>query len=163
MELVGWLLVIVLFIVGMVGTVYPVLPSVLAIYAAFFVYGWFISFEPFGVWFWLIQTLIVAAIVIADYAVSAYGVKRFGGSRASVIGSTIGLIVGPFVIPAFGLLIGPFLGAVIGELLRGTEWKLALKAGVGSVLGFFSSVVVKIVLQIVMIILFFLWVFVFKT
>jgi uncharacterized protein YqgC (DUF456 family) len=163
MELVGWLLVIVLFIVGMVGTVYPVLPSVLAIYAAFFVYGWLISFERFGVWFWLIQTLIVAAIVIADYAVSAYGVKRFGGSRASVIGSTIGLIIGPFVIPVFGLVIGPFLGAVIGELLRGTEWKLALKAGVGSVLGFFSSVVVKIALQIVMIILFFLWVFVFKT
>jgi uncharacterized protein YqgC (DUF456 family) len=163
MELVGWLLVIVLFIVGMVGTVYPVLPSVFAIYAAFFVYGWFISFAPFGIWFWLIQTMIVAAIVIADYAVSAYGVKKFGGSRASVIGSTIGLIAGPFVIPAFGLLIGPFVGAVIGELIRGTQWKLALKAGVGSVIGFFSSVVVKVALQIVMIILFFLWVFVFKT
>jgi uncharacterized protein YqgC (DUF456 family) len=161
MEVVGWLLVIVLFIIGMVGTVYPVLPSVLAIYAAFFIYGWLISFEPFGIWFWLIQTLIVAVIVIADYAVSAYGVKRFGGSRASVIGSTIGLIIGPFVIPAFGLIIGPFLGAVIGELMIGTEWKLAMKAGLGSVLGFFSSVVVKIVLQVVMIVLFILWVFVF--
>jgi uncharacterized protein YqgC (DUF456 family) len=161
MEVVGWLLVIVLFIIGMVGTVYPVLPSVLAIYAAFFIYGWLISFEPFGIWFWLIQTLIVAVIVIADYAVSAYGVKRFGGSRASVIGSTIGLIIGPFVIPAFGLIIGPFLGAVLGEVIIGTKWKLAMKAGLGSVLGFFSSVVVKIVLQVVMIVLFILWVFVF--
>jgi uncharacterized protein YqgC (DUF456 family) len=160
MVVVGWLLVITLFVVGMIGTVYPVLPSVLAIYAAFFVYGWLISFEPFGVWFWLIQTLIVAVIIIADYAVSAYGVKRFGGSRASIIGSTIGLLIGPFVIPAFGLIIGPFLGAVIGELIRGTEWKLAIKAGIGSVLGFFSSVAVKIALQLVMIGLFLFWVFV---
>jgi uncharacterized protein YqgC (DUF456 family) len=160
MEFVGWLLVIALFIVGMIGTVYPVLPSVLAIYGAFFIYGWLISFKPFGIWFWLIQTLIVAIIVIADYAVSAYGVKRFGGSRASMIGSTIGLIIGPFVIPAFGLIIGPFLGAVIGELIRGTEWKLAIKAGIGSVLGFFSSVAVKIVLQLIMIGLFVYWVYV---
>jgi uncharacterized protein YqgC (DUF456 family) len=159
MEITGWLLVIALFVVGMAGTVYPVLPSVLAIYGAFFIYGWLVGFEPFGFWFWLIQTLIVAAIVIADYAVSAYGVKKFGGSRASVIGSTIGLIVGPFVIPAFGLIIGPFVGAVIGELIIGTQWKLAIKAGIGSVIGFFSSVVVKIVLQLIMIVLFFLWIF----
>jgi uncharacterized protein YqgC (DUF456 family) len=161
MVVLGWLLVIVLFVIGMVGTVYPILPGVVAVYAAFFIYGWLISFEPFGFWFWSIQSLIVISVVVADYAVSAMGVKKFGGSRASVIGSTIGLIVGPFVIPAFGILLGPFIGAVIGELLMGTKWNAALKAGVGSVIGFFSSVVVKIVLQLLMIILFFLWVFVF--
>jgi uncharacterized protein YqgC (DUF456 family) len=161
MVVLGWLLVIVLFAIGMVGTVYPILPGVVAVYAAFFVYGWLISFAPFGFWFWLIQSLIVISVVVADYAVSAMGVKKFGGTRASVIGSTIGLIVGPFVIPAFGIILGPFIGAVIGELIIGTKWNMALKAGVGSVVGFFSSVVVKIVLQLLMIVLFFLWVFFF--
>jgi uncharacterized protein YqgC (DUF456 family) len=159
MAVLGWMLTIVLFAVGMLGAIYPVLPGVLAIYAAFFIYGWLISFEPFGPWFWTIQTLIVVAITFADYAVSAFGIKKFGGSRASIIGSTIGLIVGPFIIPAFGLIIGPFLGAVIGELIHGTDWRNSLKAGVGSLLGFFSSVVVKIVLQLVMIILFIIWLF----
>ncbi|MBP1992032.1 DUF456 domain-containing protein [Paenibacillus eucommiae] len=161
MEIVGWLLVILLFVIGMAGTVYPVLPGALAVYGAFFIYGWLISFEPFGVWFWLIQTLIVIAIIVADYLVSALGVTKFGGSKASVIGSTIGIILGPFVIPAFGIIIGPFLGAVIGELIIKTPWKPALKAGVGSVIGFFSSVVVKVVLQLVMIVVFLLWVFAF--
>ncbi|NEW08460.1 DUF456 family protein [Paenibacillus sp. SYP-B3998] len=159
MVVLGWVLVILLFVVGMIGAVYPVLPGVLAIYGAFFLYGWLVSFEPFGIWFWLIQSIIVLIIIVADYAVSALGVKKFGGSKASVIGSTIGLIIGPFVIPAFGLIIGPFLGAVIGELIIGTEWKKAFSAGIGSVLGFFSSLVVKIVLQLLMIILFFIWVF----
>lgn len=158
MAVLGWILVIALFIIGMAGAVYPVLPGVLAVYFAFFVYGWFFSFEPFGWLFWTIQTLIVVALLIADYAVGAWGVKKFGGSKLSVWLSTIGIIVGPFLIPAFGLILGPLLGAMIGELIRGESPKQAFKVGVGSVVGLFSSIVVKIVLQLAMIIIFFIWV-----
>lgn len=104
------------------------------------------------------QTLIVVVLFIADYVVGAWGVKKFGGSRASVIGSTIGLIIGPFLIPAFGLLIGPFLGAFIGELIAGEKAGKAVKVSFGALLGLFSSTVVKIILQIVMIVLFFIWI-----
>lgn len=158
MEIVGWILIIILFLVGMAGTVYPILPGAIAIYAAFFVYGFFMGWSEFGFWFWAIQTLIVLVIFAADYAVSALGVKKFGGSRASVIGSTIGLIVGPFVIPAFGLVIGPFAGAVLGELVAGTSLEQSFKAGVGSVVGLFSSIVVKVILQLAMIVLFVIWI-----
>ncbi|MFC5652449.1 DUF456 domain-containing protein [Paenibacillus solisilvae] len=158
MEIAGWIIVIVLFVVGLAGAIYPILPGALAIYAAFFVYGFFISFEPFGFWFWTIQTLIVAALFIADYAVNAWGVKKYGGSKASVIGSTIGIIIGPFVIPAFGLILGPLLGAVIGELIAGSNWSQSLKVGFGAVVGLFSSMIVKIILQAAMIVLFFLWI-----
>jgi len=158
MAVLGWILVIALFVIGMAGAVYPVLPGVLAVYFAFFVYGWFFSFEPFGWLFWTIQTLIVVALLIADYAVGAWGVKKFGGSKLSVWLSTIGIIVGPFLIPAFGLILGPLLGAMIGELIKGESPKQAFKVGVGSVVGLFSSIVVKIVLQLAMIIIFFIWV-----
>ena len=156
-EIVAWIIVILLFAVGMAGAVFPVLPGALAIYAAFFVYGFMVSFEPFGWLFWTIQTLIVAVLFLADYAVNAWGVKRYGGSRASVVGSTIGVLVGPFVIPAFGLVIGPFAGAVIGELLTGSDLDRSVKVGWGSLVGLFTSVVVKIALQAVMILLFALW------
>jgi len=158
MEIAGWILVIILFAVGMAGAIFPILPGALAIYAAFFIYGFFITFEHFGFWFWTIQTLIVAALFLADYAISAWGVKKYGGTRASIIGSTIGVIIGPFVIPAFGLLLGPLLGAVIGELIVGSDFNKALKVGFGAVVGLFSSTVVKIILQVVMIVLFFLWI-----
>lgn len=157
MDILGWTLIVLLFVVGMVGTVYPILPGVLAVYAAFFVYGWFFTFRDFDWIFWTIQTLIVVVLFVADYAVSAWGVKRFGGTRASVIGSTIGIIIGPFVIPAFGLVIGPFAGAVIGELMAGKNFEQSLKAGWGALVGLFTSVVVKVILQLVMIVLFVLW------
>lgn len=158
MEITGLILAILLFVVGMIGTVYPLLPGVFAIYGAFFVYGFFVTFSKFGFWFWTIQTVILIALLIADYAVSALGVKKYGGKKASVIGSTIGIIFGPFVIPAFGLIIGPFLGAVIGELITGTKFKQSLLIGWGSLIGLFSSIVVKIILQLVMILLFVIWV-----
>jgi len=154
LETLAWIIVILLFIVGMAGAVFPVLPGALAIYAAFIVYGLMISFEPFGWLFWTIQTLIVAVLFLGDYAVNAWGVKRYGGSRASVVGSTIGVLIGPFVIPAFGLVIGPFLGAVVGELIAGADPNRAVKAGWGSLVGLFTGTVVKIVLQAAMIILF---------
>ncbi|SCW31036.1 hypothetical protein SAMN04487970_1002132 [Paenibacillus tianmuensis] len=158
MVIAAWIIIVVLFLVGMAGAVYPVLPGALAIYAAFFVYGFMVGFEPFGVWFWLIQTTIVAVLIVADYAVSAVGAKKFGGTRASVIGSTIGLLIGPFVIPVAGLLIGPFIGAVVGELIVGTEFRQAVRAGIGALVGFFSGLVVKLVLQLLMIVLFIIWV-----
>ncbi|WP_059049683.1 DUF456 domain-containing protein [Paenibacillus senegalimassiliensis] len=161
MTVIGWIIVIALFAVGLAGAVYPVLPGALAIYFAFFVYGWFFSFDSFGPFFWIVQTLIVVVLFVADYAVGAWGVKKFGGSKLSVWLSTIGIIVGPFVIPAFGLVLGPLIGAMIGELIKGESLSRSFKVGIGSVVGLFSSMVVKIILQIVMIIVFVIWIVVF--
>lgn len=157
-DVIGWILIVALFAIGMAGTIYPVLPGAIAIYGAFFVYGLFFGWSEFGFWFWAIQTVILASLFIADYAVSVWGVKRFGGGKGSVYGSMIGIIAGPFVIPVLGLIIGPFAGAVIGELLAGTKPMPALKAGVGSLVGLLTSVVVKVVLQLIMIILFIIWI-----
>lgn len=159
MDVLGWILIIALFVVGMLGAVYPVLPGALAIYFGFFVYGWFFTFEHYTIWFWIIQTLIVVILFVADYVVNAWGVKKFGGSRLSTILSTVGVIVGPFVIPAFGLILGPFIGAVLGELLQRQSLEKAVQVGIGSVVGLFTSTVMKIVLQLAMVILFLIWIF----
>ncbi|GJM72691.1 hypothetical protein HMSSN036_49070 [Paenibacillus macerans] len=129
MTVLGWILVILLFAIGMAGAVYPVLPGVIAIYFAFFVYGWFFSFEPFGPLFWIVQTLIVVVLLVADYAVGAWGVKKFGGSKLSVWLSTIGIIIGPFVIPAFGLVLGRCSGRCSGRLFAASRFPRRLKSG----------------------------------
>ncbi|WP_249662219.1 DUF456 domain-containing protein, partial [Lysinibacillus fusiformis] len=71
----------------------------------------------------------------ADTVANAFGIKKFGGSNAGMWGSTIGLLLGPFVIPVAGILIGPFLGAVIAELLvEKRTFNEAVKSGVGSLI-----------------------------
>ncbi|HEX5564300.1 MAG TPA: DUF456 domain-containing protein, partial [Sporosarcina sp.] len=81
------------------------------------------------------------------------------GSKAGMWGSTIGLLVGPFVIPVAGILIGPFLGAFLSELLvTRTGVKQSLKTGIGSIVGFFTSVAAKGVVMLLMIGVFILYV-----
>ncbi len=103
----------------------------------------------------LIQGLLVAALFAADYLANLIGVKKFGGTKAGIWGSTIGLLVGPFLIPGLGILIGPFLGAVIGELVvHRTNFQNAIKIGFGSLVGFFSGAISKGIIQAAMIIYF---------
>jgi uncharacterized protein len=155
MDYIYWGLIILLFIIAFIGLVYPVVPSVLFIAAGFILYGVLFTFEPFSWFFWLVQGLFIVLLFIADYVSNLVGVKKFGGTKAGIWGSTIGLLVGPFIIPAFGIIVGPFLGAVIAELIvHRTNVKEALKIGFGSVIGFISSVITKGIIQAVMIIYF---------
>jgi uncharacterized protein len=160
MEIVYWSIISILFIIGFVGLVYPIIPSVLFLLAGYILYGVFFSFDPFGWFFWLIQSFFIILLFVADYIANMIGVQKYGGSKAGVWGSTIGLLVGPFIIPFLGVFIGPFIGAVGAELLvNKRDFKNSLKIGFGSVVGFISSVITKAIIQTLMIVYFLLVVF----
>lgn len=155
MDIVMWSIIIALFVIAFIGLVYPIIPSVLFVVGGFIVYGLFYSFSELPWWFWVIELLFVVLLFAADTLSNIVGVKKFGGSKAGMWGSTIGLLIGPFVIPFAGILIGPFLGAVIAELIvTKSSWKQAVKTGIGSLVGFLTSIVTKGIVQIVMIVVF---------
>lgn len=159
MEIVGWILIIACFIIGFIGLVYPIIPSVVFVLGGFLLYGLFFSFSDLHWTFWVIESFFVVLLFGADMLANAFGVKKYGGSKAGIWGSTIGLLVGPFIIPFAGIIVGPFLGAFIAELIFSrTTVKQAVKTGFGSVIGFLTSVLTKGIIQIVMIIIFFLYV-----
>lgn len=144
MEIVGWIVILLFFAVGFVGLVYPIIPAVLFIFGGFLMYGLFFSFADLPWWFWLIESLFVILLFGADMVANAFGVKKFGGSKAGLWGSTIGLIIGPFVIPIAGILIGPFIGAILAELIfNRSTIKQSINSGIGSVIGFITSVFTK--------------------
>ena len=110
---------------------------------------------------WLIAiTGIIAFVVVAlDYWIPAVGTRKFGGSRAGMIGTTIGLLVA-IVFPVLGLVgivIWPFVGAIIGELINKTGHKQALRAAFGSFVGFLTGTFLKFVVSMV-----YLGIFVFR-
>ena len=92
-----------------------------------------------------------ALIFVFDYYAPIWGTKKFGGTNAGVWGSTIGVVVGFFVIPAVGLFLGAFLGALIGELIGGADSKTALRAAIGSFVGLVTGIFMKVILCLVMI------------
>jgi uncharacterized protein YqgC (DUF456 family) len=158
-EIIGWIIIIACFIVAYIGTFYPIIPSVVFMIIGYIVYGLFFSFTELTWLFWVIQLLFVVLLFGADMAANAFGVKKFGGTKAGIWGSTIGLLFGPFIIPVAGILIGPFLGAVLAELIVTREGvKQAIKSGIGSLIGFLTSSVVKIIILTVMLVVFIIFI-----
>lgn len=103
-------------------------------------------------WWVLGVTLAIALIVFAlDYVIPAMGTKKFGGTRAGVIGTTIGLLIALVfpVLGPLGIIIWPFIGALAGELLNKADKKTATRAAFGSFLGFLTGTFLKFVVAIV--------------
>ena len=152
MQIIYWSVIVLMFVVAYIGLIYPIIPSVLFIIAGFLIYGLFFGFTELTWMFWIIEGFFVALLFGADYLANLLGVKKYGGSKAAIWGSTLGLLVGPFVIPIFGIIIGPFVGAVLAELIfQKKEFKFALRAGFGSLIGFISGVFAKGLIQLMMI------------
>ena len=72
------------------------------------------------------------------------GSKYSGGTTYGNRGCIAGTIVGLFFMP-WGIIMGPFLGAVIGEMLGGRDLGHALKAGIGSMIGFVLGTLLKVI------------------
>ena len=158
MEYLIFLLAVICVIVGIVGDVVPGLPGVPISYAAMLVLHFFTGITYSN------ETLIIygvlcAVITIVDYFVPIWGTKKFGGTKAGVRGSTIGLVVGVVVLPILGIVIGPFgligilagpfVGAYIGEKMSGGDDSLAWRSAIGAFVGFVAGTLLKVVYSIV--------------
>lgn len=96
----------------------------------------------------LILGSVSIIVAVFDYLVPIWGTKKFGGSKYGIRGATIGLIVGLFFGPA-GIIIGPFIGAVLGELSYKNNFNYAMRAGLGSLIGFMAGIGLKLAVSLI--------------
>ncbi|MCL6634767.1 MAG: DUF456 family protein [Peptococcaceae bacterium] len=156
MSAAGMVIAAVLFTVGVIGTVLPALPGAPLIWLGMLVYGFFVKFNNLPWTFFLGQGLAVALIFLVDYLAGVWGVRRYGGSKAAVWGSVLGGLLGVLLMGPFGLIFGPFGGAVAGELYQKSPLEKAFRAGMGTIIGYLGGTVLKLAIEAVMIIWFFL-------
>ena len=135
-------------ILGIVGSFLPILPGPLTSWVGLLILHFADGIELSQTF--LIGTLLFAIFIyILDYIIPAIGTKRFGGSRAGMIGTTLGLIVGLLSPIPFGIIVGPFFGALIGEMIHRKDMNKALKAAFGSFLGFIASTFLKFIVAVI--------------
>jgi len=141
-------LAIVLMILGIAGCLLPVLPGPPLTYLGLVVLH-FSKFADISKNLFIILGIVAVVVTVIDYVVPIWGTKQFGGSKYGMRGATVGLIIGLFLGPP-GIIIGPFIGAVVGELIFKDDFKYALKAGFGSLLGFLTGVGLKLAAALLM-------------
>lgn len=143
----------VVVLVGLAGTVLPILPGTLLVFAGLFLAAWADGFARVGLGgLSLIGGLAVLSLVV-DFVASLLGARRVGASPQALIGAAIGGGVGIFLgIP--GLILGPFLGAVGGELIARGRLLQAGKVGLGTWVGLVAAAVLKVIIAFMMIAVF---------
>ena len=133
----------VLIVIGIIGTVLPILPGVPIVFGGMLLAAWADHFAHVGTFTLIVLGVMAALALLIDLIAGMLGAKRVGASRYAVIGATLGTLVGIFFgLP--GLLLGPFVGALLGELAAGATLRAATGVGVGAWLGFLVGAIAKL-------------------
>ncbi len=150
LEIIALIIASIFFLAGLAGTLLPGMPGPPLIWVGMFVYGLIAGFENLEAFFLIAQAGLVLLVMGVDYLFSALGSRVFGGSKASLWGAALGLLVGLFFFP-YGIFLGPFLGAAVAELLIKHKSEQAFRSGIGATLGFWGALPVKLTIEAVMI------------
>jgi uncharacterized protein len=155
MELFWWSVVVVLFAVGLIGTVLPVFPGTIVILVAALLHRIMLGPGKSVGWGTItVLALLTLAAYALDFLSGYFGARYFGATKWGMSGALIGAFIGIFF-GIVGLFVGPVIGAILGEFIAGKRMIDAGRAGWGSLLGNLGAMIGKLFIALVMITIFF--------
>lgn len=139
-----------LVVVGIAGTVLPVLPGVPLVLAGLALAAWRDGFAHVGGWTLAVLVLLTLVSFATDVAGAAFGLKRSGASGWALAGALAGLAIGLFFgFP--GLLLGPFAGAFAAEWLARRDLRKAGRASLGAWIGLVLATALRLAVAFAMV------------
>jgi len=147
-----WLLTGTLLLVGLIGSVAPILPGPLLIFIAGIVHSVLLPSAGMSWQGILILCLLLVLAYFVDLAAGAIGARWFGASRWGIAGVFMGGIIGLFFAP-IGFIVGPLVGGFVFEVLFAKKLMVpAVKSTWGSLLGTGVGLIVRVFVSLLMII-----------
>ncbi len=147
-------LALLVMVVGLIGTVLPVIPGTILIFLSALGFAFVEGFQTVG-WPTLIALGVLALVATtADIWASSVGAKVGGASGWSVLAGMIGGLIGFLVLSLVGAIIGAILGVLLTEIVRLGDWRKALKAGGGWAIGWALATVVQVGIALTMVAIF---------
>lgn len=145
-----WILCAALILVGLAGTVLPVLPGTILVWGGIVLGAWIDDFTRVGT-----TTLVVVSVLAVlawglDYVAGLLGAKKAGASKQALMGAAVGTVLGLFM-GLVGVLFMPLVGAAVGEYLAQKDQTRAVKVGVFTWVGIMVGLIAKVVLAFVMV------------
>ena len=143
MDILIMVLAIILMVGGIAGCVLPILPGAPLAYAGLLLLH-FTGLAHFSTAQLIVWLIVVVVIQVVDYITPLLGSKYSGGTSFGNRGCVAGTLLGLFFMP-WGIIIGPFLGAVAGEMMGGSDFPHAVRAGIGTLIGFLLGTLLKVI------------------
>ncbi len=138
-----------LILAGLAGTVLPLLPGTLLVWAGLLLGAWIDDFTRVSVGTFMFISLLAALAWALDFVAGLMGAKRAGASRLALLGAAVGTVAGIFM-GLVGVLFMPLAGAAIGEYWAQRDQQRAAKVALATWFGLLLGMVAKVVLSFVM-------------
>ena len=148
--------VIFLLLLGLVGTVIPIIPGVLLMWLTVFIYSLADGFTAVSMPAFLVISVIAVITGTSDLWLTLLGAKKGGASVKSMLIGTAGAIAGSFIFPLVGTIVGYIAGLLLGEYWQHGDWELAKKAGLGGLAGWGVATIIQFIGGIFIFVIF-LW------
>ena len=145
-----WVLCIALIVLGLAGTVLPVLPGTLLVWAGIVLGAWIDDFARVSVTTVVLISVLGALAWGLDYAAGLMGAKKAGASKQALLGAAVGTVLGLFM-GLVGVLFMPLVGAAVGEYLARKDETRAVKVGLATWVGIMLGLIAKVVLAFIMV------------
>jgi uncharacterized protein YqgC (DUF456 family) len=149
-------LVLVMFFIGLVGIVVPLIPGILLIWLAVLFYALSNGFTVITPAWFILITILALVTGTSDLWLPLLGARRTGASWQALAAGVIGAIIGTFALPIIGTIAGYAAGVLLTEYVRHGTWKPALRSGFGVLAGWGIATFVQFVGAVLMIAIFFL-------
>ncbi|SJZ72353.1 DUF456 domain-containing protein [Selenihalanaerobacter shriftii] len=143
-------IIILMTIVGVLGTLLPVLPGTPIIVITALIYGFINNFQVISVKLIIILTVLSVIGEILEYIISGIGAKKFGASKYGIFGSVVGGLIGMVTFGPVGALGGLLFGGIIIEMILGKPLIPAIKIGLGAVVGALSGTLFSFLIALLM-------------
>jgi uncharacterized protein len=149
-----WILSAALILLGLAGTVLPVLPGTVLVWGGIVLGAWIDDFTRVGM-----STVVVISVLAVlawglDYVAGLMGAQKAGASKLALLGAAVGTVLGLFM-GLVGVLFMPLVGAAVGEYLARKDQTRAVKVGVATWIGIMLGLIAKVVLAFIMVGIFF--------
>lgn len=145
-----WVLAAGLMVLGLLGTVLPVLPGTALVLAGVILGAWIDDFARVSVGTVVLIGILAVLAWVLEWAAGLLGAQRAGASRQALLGAAIGTALG-LALGLIGVLFMPLLGAAVGEFLARRDQHRALKVGFATWLGLLAGMLAKVVLAFTMV------------
>lgn len=150
----GFGLAVVLILVGLIGSLIPVLPGSILVWLTVLFYTILDGWDAITPLLFIFITVISVITGTANIWLSLLGAKTGGASGQSLLLGILGSIIGLFVFSLIGSIIGYALGIIVGEYLKHKDWNIALKASFGGIAGWGISTAIEAGGSLIILVLF---------
>ena len=153
-------LCVIAMVIGLFGTVVPVLPGLALIWATALVYGLADGFGTVGTIAFASITAVFAASLVSKVVLPRRRGRASGVPGAALAVGALGAAVGFFLIPVVGLIVGAVCGVLLAEYARTRDLKVAWRGTRAVAAGVGLSIALEVAAGILMVLAWGIWVWV---